>query len=62
VKTSRSGASASSEVGTASSTRLATTPYRRSILRLNSAVARPATAIPSVQALTAIPAADGETA
>jgi hypothetical protein len=36
-------------------------PSRRSMLRLNNATARPATAIPSVLALTASPIAAGVT-
>lgn len=57
----RSGATASSAVGTASSTRLVKIPSRRSSCRLNSATPRPATAMPIVLAFTAKPMAAGVT-
>src|SRR5213083_3310018 len=53
AKLARSGARASSAVGSASTTRLAAIPRRRSIRRLKNATASPATAMPSVLALTA---------
>jgi hypothetical protein len=61
VKLARSGALARSAVGTASSSRLIQTPRTLSIRRANSATAMPATAMPNVLALTAIPIAPGVT-
>jgi len=61
VKTPSPGATASSEVGIESKTRLTNMPLRRSMWRLNKATPRPATAIPIVLALTAKPIAAGLT-
>ena len=61
VKVPRSGATASSAVGIASSARLTRMPRRRSIRRLKKATARPDTAMPMVLALTAKPMAAGLT-
>jgi hypothetical protein len=53
VKVVRSGATASSAVGTASTQRLIRIPDRRPICRLKNATESPATAIPIVLAFTA---------
>ena len=61
VNVVRSGATASSAVGTDSAARLTRIPSRRSIRRLNKATSSPATAMPIVLALTAKPIAAGVT-
>ena len=61
VNVVRSGATASSAVGTASSASAATMPRRRSMCRLKNATASPAIAMPIVLALTAKPMAAGLT-
>ena len=61
VKVVRSGAVASSVVGTESRARLTTMPVRRLIRRLKKATTSPATAMPIVLALTARPIAAGMT-
>lgn len=61
VKVARSGATASSVVGTASTTRLPRIPARRGMRRSRRATPGPATAIPMMLALTATPIAAGET-
>jgi hypothetical protein len=61
VKIVRSGALASSAVGIESSASATRMPRRRSIMRLNQAMPRLATAMPMVLALTAKPIAAGVT-
>jgi hypothetical protein len=61
VNVVRSGATASSAVGTASTQRLIRMPSLRSMLRLKKPTARLATAMPMVLALTAKPIAAGDT-
>jgi hypothetical protein len=57
----RSGATANRAVGMASSVRLAAMPARRGIRSLRNEMITPAIAMPSVQALTAVPIAAGFT-
>ena len=61
VNTVKSGATASSAVGSDSKARLIRMPNRRSMCWLNTETINPATAIPIVVALTAKPIAAGVT-